>query len=233
MNITILTDFKIKKHYEQRIIIMGRWWNRTAEGTYHISGKRRDMKWSPWATVPMLSTNANNIHSTSSCSTRWCLASQVWKLCKNQRDIACHASGDGHQERGREHHGPSHRVEDCRLSHQTGEPEQILLTLKRTSTRKKSRTEVTQSGYQQNFQDIAYRFLIARLTPTGWMSIDVWCTGNWNWAAPAAIWPRCSACKKKIPTSVSPNTSKPIIWTGWRPTEHGRHQSAQSDATSQ
>ena len=41
----------------------------------------------------------------------------------HQADHAGNACGDVHEERGGEHHGPGHRLEDCRLPHQAREPD--------------------------------------------------------------------------------------------------------------
>ena len=41
----------------------------------------------------------------------------------HQGHLACNACGDGHQERRGEHHGPSHRLKDCRLPHQARQPQ--------------------------------------------------------------------------------------------------------------
>ena len=49
-------------------------------------------------------------------------------------------------------------------------PNQILLTLKKNIHQKEIRTEVTQSGYQQNFQDIASQISDCK-TYTDWMNV--------------------------------------------------------------
>ena len=44
-------------------------------------------------------------------------------LAANQGYSACHSRSDVHQKRGGEHHGPSHRVQDSRLSDQARQPQ--------------------------------------------------------------------------------------------------------------
>ena len=60
-------------------------------------------------------------------------------LATPERDIPGHPRGDGHQERRREHHGPSHRLEDCRLSHQAGQSQPDIADLEEKHPQKGNR----------------------------------------------------------------------------------------------
>ena len=57
-------------------------------------------------------------------------------------------------------------------------PNQILLTLKKNIHQKEIVTEVTQSGYQQNYQQIAMQIADCRTLMTGRKSIGSLYTGN-------------------------------------------------------
>jgi DNA-binding response OmpR family regulator len=59
-------------------------------------------------------------------------------------------------------------------------PNQILLALKKNIHRKEIVTEVTQSGYQQNFQQISMQISDCRI---GLIYTAGLCTGSWNLAA--------------------------------------------------
>ena len=91
-------------------------------------------------------------------------------------------------------------------------PNQILLTLKKNIHRREIVTEVTQSGYQQNFQDIAMQI----------SDCDGW--NDWmevyrrliHWELELSGTDSNMTEMLKRQTTVSPSTSRQIISTGWR-----------------
>lgn len=75
-----------------------------------------------------------------------------------------------YQERGREHHGPGYRFKIADYLIKPVNPSQILLSLKKNIHRKDIVTEVTQSGYQQDYQQIAMQIMDCR-TVQDWVEV--------------------------------------------------------------
>ena len=77
-------------------------------------------------------------------------------------------------------------------------PSQILLTLKKNIHRREIVSEVTQSSYQQEYQQLSMQIDDCR-TWTDWME----------------VYRRLSYCRRRKPTTALPNISSKTTSTGW------------------
>ena len=120
--IKAITDHPKYTEYEQRTSTLGRWRDRTSSRPYHFSGKERlrsgDCKQWYWRhrAVPAADFRPRVSRRDDARSDR------IGDASAHKGYPTSDSCRHGDEERGREYHGPSHRFEDSRLSHQAGKP---------------------------------------------------------------------------------------------------------------
>ena len=94
-------------------------------------------------------------------------------------------------------------------------PNQILLTLKKNIHRKEIETEVTQSHYQQNFQQIAMQIMDCQ-TWQDWVEIYKRLV-HWELelSSTDSNMTEMLQMQRRKPTSALPSSLRRTIWSGW------------------